>query len=192
LINELVKELRHLAKNRGITDFDLDLKALESSEGRIEMRKSLEPLNVNHLGVIKKLAAIQSDEILKNMLLVSTQQVVRVYFISGFDFASRDIGGASDPYLKVSVGNKVFDDRKNYQLDEPNPTFHKHFDFESTFPGCPMLTVHAMDHDFLFGDDLIGTTFVDLEDRYFMPEWRAIKNKPVEYRELKHPSSAAP
>jgi hypothetical protein len=46
-----------------------------------------------------------------------------------------------------------------------------------------------MDYDFLFGDDLIGSTDVDLEDRFFMSEWRAIKNKPVEYRELKHPSS---
>lgn len=47
-----------------------------------------------------------------------------------------------------------------------------------------------MDYDFLFGDDLIGTTDVDLEDRFFMSEWRAIKNKPVEYRVLKHPSSS--
>lgn len=47
-----------------------------------------------------------------------------------------------------------------------------------------------MDHDLLFGDDLIGSTFVDLEDRYFLPEWRGLRNKPIEYRELKHPSSA--
>jgi hypothetical protein len=42
----------------------------------------------------------------------------------------------------------------------------------------------------LFGDDLIGTTCVDLEDRYFMPEWRALKDKPIEYRQIFHPSSA--
>ena len=42
--------------------------------------------------------------------------------------------------------------------------------------------IHAMDYDDLFGDDLIGTTVLDLEDRYFLPEWRAINNKPVEYR----------
>jgi len=47
-----------------------------------------------------------------------------------------------------------------------------------------------MDYDDLFGDDLIGVTHVDLEDRYFLPEWRAINNKPVEYRQLFHPSSA--
>jgi hypothetical protein len=45
-----------------------------------------------------------------------------------------------------------------------------------------MLFIDAMDYDDLFGDDLIGSTSVDLEDRYFLPEWRALLNKPVEYR----------
>jgi Ca2+-dependent lipid-binding protein len=40
--------------------------------------------------------------------------------ISGYNLASRDIGGYSDPYLKLSIGNK-------------------HFDFETIFPGCPLL-----------------------------------------------------
>ena len=45
-----------------------------------------------------------------------------------------------------------------------------------------MLFIEAMDFDELFGDDLIGTTYVDLEDRFFLPEWIALKEKPVEYR----------
>jgi len=116
------------------------------------------------------------------MLLKSEKCIVRVYMIEGFDLASRDIGGFSDPYLKLRLGRKSFDERKNYVLDEPNPTFCKKFDFESVFPGCPMLFIDVMDHDFLFGDDLIGKTSIDLEDRYFLPEWRALKNVPVEYR----------
>ena len=51
------------------------------------------------------------------------------------------------------------------------------------------MVIHVMDYDDLFGDDLIGTTYVDLEDRYFTPEWRCISNMPVEYRSLYHPSS---
>lgn len=94
--------------------------------------------------------------------------------INGFDLASRDIGGFSDPYLILSLGTKSFNERKLFQLDEPNPQFNKHYDFEANFPGCPMLKIDAMDHDMLFGDDLIGTTYVDLEDRYFMSDWRAI------------------
>ena len=53
-----------------------------------------------------------------------------------------------------------------------------------------MLFIDAYDFDDLFGDDLIGSTFIDLEDRYFLPEWRCIKNKPVEYRQLYHPISS--
>ena len=75
-------------------------------------------------------------------------------------------------------------------MDEPNPVFYKHYDFETIFPGCPQLCIEAMDHDDLFGDELIGKTFVDLEDRYFLPEWRALADKPVEYRQIYHPSSA--
>ena len=47
-----------------------------------------------------------------------------------------------------------------------------------------------MDYDDLFGDDLIGTSWIDLEDRYFLAEWRALADKPVEYRQIYHPSSA--
>lgn len=42
----------------------------------------------------------------------------------------------------------------------------------------------------MFGDDSIGTTSVDLEDRFFSPEWQSIKNKPIEFRQLYHPSSS--
>jgi hypothetical protein len=109
--------------------------------------------------------------------------------ISGYDLASRDIGGFSDPYLILTVGDKTYNERNNYVLDEPAPDFYKHYDFEQVFPGCPQLVIHAMDYDDLFGDDLIGITHVDLEDRYFLPEWRAINNKPIEYRQIFHPSS---
>jgi len=37
-----------------------------------------------------------------------------------------------------------------------------------------MLFIEAMDYDDLFGDDLIGTTTIDLEDRYFLPELACI------------------
>jgi hypothetical protein len=73
-------------------------------------------------------------------------------------------------------------------MDEPNPDFYKHFDFEATFPGCAPLVIDVFDYDDLFGDDLIGNTVCDLEDRYFLPEWNALRDKPVESRELYHPS----
>lgn len=55
-----------------------------------------------------------------------------------------------------------------------------------------MLNIDCMDYDDLFGDDLIGRTQVDLEDRFFLAEWQALKNVPVETRSLYHPCSALP
>jgi len=141
---------------------------------------------------VKKLADIESDVILKRMLLKSTKMIVRVYMVEGQDLADRDIGSFSDPYLILKLGSKEYNDVKNYQLDEKNPKFGKHWDFESVFPGCPMLMIDCMDYDDLFGDDLIGSTQVDLEDRFFLPEWQALKNVPVETRSLYHPCSARP
>ncbi len=63
------------------------------------------------------------------------------------------------------------------------------FDFEATFPGCAPLVIKVMDYDEIFGDDTVGTTSIDLEDRYFSPDWQSIENKPVEHRSLYHPSS---
>ena len=56
-------------------------------------------------------------------------------------------------------------------MDEPNPKIHKHFDFNVEFPGAPLVQICAYDYDDLFGDDLIGTTYVDLDDRFFSPDW---------------------
>jgi hypothetical protein len=58
----------------------------------------------------------------------------------------------------------------------------KCYEFEAIFPGCPLLNIQVMDYDDLFSDDLIGETKIDLEDRFFSPEWQSIKDKPIEYR----------
>jgi hypothetical protein len=34
--------------------------------------------------------------------------------INGYDLASRDNGGFSDPYLKMSLGNKTYNEREIY------------------------------------------------------------------------------
>lgn len=73
-------------------------------EGRQEMKQSFEPLGVNYLDVVGKLADIESDVILKRMLLKKEKMIVRIYMISGFDLASRDLGSESDPYLILKLG----------------------------------------------------------------------------------------
>ena len=110
--------------------------------------------------------------------------------ISAYDLASRDNGSFSDPYLIMNVGNKTYNERSIYLQDEPNPYFGKHYDFEAVFPGCPPLVIDVMDYDDIFGDDSIGKTSIDLEDRFITAQWQSFKNKPIEYRQLYHPSSS--
>ena len=110
--------------------------------------------------------------------------------IDGKNMAQRDIGSPSDPFLIIKLGKHEFNEEKIYQLDEPNPKFFKNYDFEAYFPGCPLLTINVMDYDSLFGNDLIGTTIIDLEDRYFTNQWMSIKDKPIEYRPLYHPCAS--
>ncbi len=52
------------------------------------------------------------------------------------------------------------------------------------------MNVQVYDYDELFGDDMIGETKIDLEDRFFSPEWQSIKDKPIEFRQLYHQSSS--
>ena len=91
--------------------------------------------------------------------------------LNGSSMVSRDNGSDSDPYLILKLGKKTFNERENYQEDEPDPSFFKYFDFEATFPGCPPLDIAVYHYDEIFGDDLIGRTEIDLEDRFFHPSW---------------------
>ena len=39
------------------------------------------------------------------------------------------------------------------------------------FPGAPPVEICAYDYDDFFGDDLIGKSMLDLDDRYFCQAW---------------------
>jgi len=57
------------------------------------------------------------------------------------------------------------------------------------FPGAPRLKIAAMDYDDFFGDDLIGYTYIDLDDRFYSQNWGALEKKPIEYRDLRDDTS---
>ena len=183
-------KLNTLSIKRTQKPLEIKLEMMDSAEGREKFKQNMENIGVAHLSVTKHLADLESDETMKRLLLSETKCIVRLYMVSGFDLASRDNGSQSDPYLVIQCGNKIYNERENYQEDEPNPTFFKSYDFEGVFPGCAPINIKAYDYDLIFGDDLIGETNIDLEDRFFMPEWQSIKNKPIEYRQLYHESSA--
>ena len=51
------------------------------------------------------------------------------------------------------------------------------------------IKIEVMDFDDLFGDDLVGLTDIDLDDRFFNSHWSSQHDKPIEYRDLWHHSS---
>mmetsp|Transcript_20973 Transcript_20973/g.32508 ORF Transcript_20973/g.32508 Transcript_20973/m.32508 type:complete len:165 (+) Transcript_20973:3476-3970(+) len=144
------------------------------------------------LGQLKIMPVI-SDYVYEQQLLKKLNEKskckVRLYMIEGFNFAQRDTFSLSDPYLIIKCGKTEFNEVKNYQLDTSNPQFHKCYDFIVDFPGAPVVEIKAYDYDDFFGDDLIGTTLLELDDRYFSQSWQAIQHKPIEYRDLFHPTS---
>jgi hypothetical protein len=133
----------------------------------------------------------QDYEIAK-ALLVKTSVLVRVYILEAFNLEQKDWGSASDPYVKIQLGDQVINERKNYQVDEPNPKIYKMFELSTFLPGVSVLKIKFYDFDDLFPDDHIGTTKIDLEDRFFSKQWNEITHKPIETRPLYIKTSRRP
>ena len=92
--------------------------------------------------------------------------------LQGIELASRDLTTPSDPYLYVTCGKFVFNDRENYKLDVDSPQFDKYIPCGTiSLPGAPALVIQCWDYDDIFGDDIIGETSIDIDDRYFNPKW---------------------
>ncbi|CBY31901.1 unnamed protein product [Oikopleura dioica] len=91
----------------------------------------------------------------------------RVYIVKCNDLHPMDPNGKADPYLKISLGGKTINDKDNYVSKQLNPVFGKCFDIEATFPMDSELAIQVYDWDLLSGDDLIGETKIDLENRFY-------------------------
>ena len=104
---------------------------------------------------------------IENMLLIRTKCHINFYLLNGHNLASRDIGSESDPYYIIELGDQKESGREEYLENEPNPDFYKMVKLQGEFPGCSLLTIKIMDRDLIFGDDEIGSTKIDLEDRFY-------------------------
>jgi hypothetical protein len=115
---------------------------------------------------------------------------VRLYVLQAENLTPTDSGGSCDPYLIVKIGNDEVNTRSKYLRNTCNPKFYDSFEFPCQIPGVAQLQIEVWDYDGI-GDDFIGGTAIDIEDRWFSEQWRDLKPKPLERRTLKNLTSRA-
>jgi len=169
--------------------FSFDYSKLSSAEGKEMFAAKLQQMECENLQIARYFSTINYQEELARLMMIKTNCCVRVYVLDAEELPEKDVGGSCDPYIKLSLNDESFDERDNYTKDSHSCGIYKMYEFHSEFPGCGKLKIQMWDYDRVFGDDFIGETLVDLEDRFFSPEWQSIKNKPIEYRQLYHKST---
>ncbi|XP_019731208.1 fer-1-like protein 6 [Hippocampus comes] len=108
------------------------------------------------------------------------QVLIRVYIVSASNLHPADPDGKADPYVVIQLGKNEIKDRENYIPKQLNPVFGRSFEMQATFPQESLLTVLIYDYDMVGGDDLIGETRIDLENRFYSRH-RATCGLPTEY-----------
>ncbi|XP_033842448.1 fer-1-like protein 6 [Periophthalmus magnuspinnatus] len=112
----------------------------------------------------------------------SVQVLIRVYIVSATNLQPADPDGGADPYIVVRIGKNEIKDRDNYIPKQLNPIFGRSFEIQAKFPQESLLSVLIYDFDLVGGDDLMGETLIDLENRFYSRH-RATCGLPTEYSE---------
>ena len=185
----LKQSLNTLSQKLFQADLDFDYSTISSAEGKEVFSAKLRQLGCENLQIQRHFSQMNYQAELARLMMVRTKCLVRIYILDADELPPKDTGGSVDPYLVLKMNGEVIKDRDNYQKETHNPDIYKMFEFQSEFPGCSSLKIQMWDYDSVFGDDFIGETLVDLEDRFFSPEWQSIKNKPIELRQLYHKST---
>lgn len=118
----------------------------------------------------------------------------RVYILDAIELSREDKPSEKpSTYLEVNIGETVFKEKEKTLIkDDYDPEYYKVYDFLIMIPGCPFLNINIWQDNDVLKDQILGTTAIDLEERYFDPNWQAAGIKPIEYRTLKRPTDTLP
>ena len=173
--------------DRGFGKFKAVIRICEKKK-MDDFQKEIDKFKSRDEKVMSELKNVDKYEKLTKSILVKHEVIIRVYILEIRDLPEKDLLSASDPYIKIYFGEeKKFDEQKNHHDDEKNVKWFKYYDILSIFPGDSTLRIEVWDYNPIFKDELIGSTSIDLEDRYFNSDWQNLKFKPIETRKLSHP-----
>lgn len=123
---------------------------------------------------------------------------VRVYVIKCFhmspDEVDSETGAAgSDCFLRCEIANhdcQEFTNPDQIQFKTLNPEFNQTVKFQNLrLPGHSFLKISVLGKSGLGSPHEIGSTVVDLEDRWFCNSWKELLHKPIEIRTLRKEGS---
>lgn len=137
---------------------------------------------------LEKLPFYKKNEKISKILLKKCDVIIHVYVLRLNGLNKKDAFSDSDPYITINLGNKeVINDKKNRQDNKVSCDWYKLYEIATELPGSSTMEIKVHDYDPIFSDELIGSTCIDIEDRYFNSNYMSLKNKPIEIRKLYNP-----
>ena len=181
--NILPKNLR----NRDYGVFKSVIRIAEKSK-MDEYTKLINNYKKDNPEILNELKNITKYEKLTKAILIKQEVIIRLYILQLKNLPNKDIGSESDPYIKIYLGSQLkINEKDNYIENSNNADWYKYYDIITEFPGESTIKIEVWDNDPIFKDELIGSTKIDLEDRFYQSNWRDLKYKPIETRNLYHP-----